>query len=307
MLSTLTRAALVAAALSTTACAPGVLNRPLDTAKRETVSKADVVAVVPQADLYADIVVANSGAATAQYGLLGALIGGVVDGSINTSRSKDAEAAVRPLRDGLLGYSFETQLSQELDRELGGLTWLGANPMTLSKKGEVGAKNAVVYASKATTLLMVHADYHMSPDFSKLIVTAEASLLPVPKADGQNAKKPRSQTGPADKSKALYYNTLNVEATLAATGTLEQNREKWAANNLLLRSLKAQTTELARLVAMDLAAAAPAAPLKADEAIAGGKGTTTVRRTNGTITSMVALDQLPAEPMTAGAAAAGGQ
>lgn len=304
MFSMLTRAALAAAVLSTTACAPGMLNRPLDTAKRETVGKADVVGVVPQADLYAAIVVADSSAATAQYGLLGALIGSAIDGGVNASRSKDAEAAVRPLRDGLLGYTFEAQLAQELDRELGGLTWLGANPMTLSKKGEIGAKNAVVYASKAATVLLVHADYHMSPDFSKLIVTADTTLAPVPPAEERSSKK-RAKSGPAEKSKALYYNTLTVEATLPATGTLEQNREKWAAGGLLLRSLQAQTAELARLVALDLQAAAPAAPLKADEALAGGKGSTTVRRTNGTITSMVALDQLPSQPVASGAAAGG--
>lgn len=303
MFSMLVRAALAAAVLSTTACAPGMLNRPLDTTKRETVGKADVVGVVPQADLYAAIVVADSSAATAQYGLLGALIGSAIDGGVNASRSKDAEAAVRPLRDGLLGYTFEAQLAQELDRELAGLTWLGANPMTLSKKGEIGAKNAVVYASKAATVLLVHADYHMSPDFSKLIVTADATLAQVPTPEERSSKK--RKTGPAEKSKALYYNTLTVEATLPATGTLEQNREKWAAEGLLLRSLKAQTAELARLVALDLGATAPAAPLKADEAIAGGKGTTTVRKTNGTLTSMVALDQLPSEPVASGAAAGG--
>ena len=303
MFSMLVRAALAAAVLSTTACAPGMLNRPLDTTKRETVSKADVVGVVPQADLYAAIVVADSSAAVAQYGLLGALIGSAIDGGVNASRSKDAEAAVRPLRDGLLGYTFEAQLAQELDRELAGLTWLGANPMTLSKKGEIGAKNAVVYASKAATVLLVHTDYHMSPDFSKLIVTADATLAQVPTPEERSSKKHKA--GPVEKSKALYYNTLTVEATLPATGTLEQNREKWAAEGLLLRSLKAQTAELARLVALDLQAAAPAAPLKADEAIAGGKGTTTVRRTNGTITSMVALDQLPSEPVASGEAAGG--
>jgi hypothetical protein len=303
MFSMLVRAAVTAAVLSTTACAPGMLNRPLDTAKRETVSKADVVGVVPQADLYAAIVVADSSAATAQYGLLGALIGSAIDGGVNASRSKDAEAAVRPLRDGLLGYTFEAQLAQELDRELAGLTWLGANPMTLSKKGEIGAKNAVVYASKAATVLLVHADYHMSPDFSKLIVTADATLAQVPTPEERSSKKRKA--GPAEKSKALYYNTLTVEATLPATGTLEQNREKWAAEGLLLRSLKAQTAELARLVALDLGATAPAAPLKADEAIAGGKGTTTLRKTNGTVTSLLALDQLPSEPVASGAAAGG--
>jgi hypothetical protein len=305
--SVLGRALTLGALLLATACAPS-LHRPLDAAQRESLRSTDVVVRIPQKEIDAQIVVANSSAATAQYGLLGALISSAVDAGVNASRASDAEAAVRPLRDALLGFDFDAAFRQDLERQLASVPWLAAQGTTVSKQGDVDHQRAVIVSSKAVNVLLVDTAYEMTPDFSALRVGAYVSLMPsAPAPDGESRSQRQQRlldaTNPA---KALYFDTITVEAALEAKGTPEANRARWAADGgeALKRALPFEAAELARLVAVDLQSAAPAAPQQAEQTLEADEARKVVRAVDGTLKSTVSLAHLLAQAPAPAAGAA---
>lgn len=249
--------ALLCAAL-TSGCASQA-SRPF-AADRAAVKSTDVIASVRQADLYAQINQSNI-AAAAGGGLLLALI----DAGVNSSRANDAEGEVRPLRDALIGFDFDATLKQDLERELASVGWLAASGVTVNKDVTDARHDAILKQSAAGGVLFVATDYSLSPNFSKLKVSAMVSLFP--RGDEFHAAAGKVGVRPAQKKgsvrtrlqHAAYYNTLAVETALPQAGAemapdRDANRDAWGANQgEKLRSALTRSTQLlAQTLAKDL-------------------------------------------------------
>lgn len=316
MFAKFTRRTAILAVLSfAAACAPSQ-HRPLDAAKREAASSSQVIAVIPQPEINAEIVVADSSGAVAQYGLLGALIGSAIDAGVNSSRAEDAEKSVAPLRDVLLGYDFDTQLKQELERALPAVQWLSPQGVSVSKDAKNEARSAELSKTGAANVMYFIASYSVSPDFSTLNVKADVTLLPKQKpyselSEGEK-KKRRQQNGPLDLRNALYHNLLEVNGPLVPKGAgIAENQPRWADGALIKRALQFQAAELARLVTLDLPYVAPAKDAKPTGELYGeGPGrvvektgpVTVVRMPDGSLKSIVTLAELPTAQASANAA-----
>lgn len=291
-------ALLVPALLLATACAQAPSRAIAD---RSVIQSTDVVALVGQKELDAEIVVQNSSAATAQFGLIGALVGGAIDAGINASRQSSADEAVKPLRAALAGVDFDAMLSAGLKQELGSLDWLHAQQFSLSKKDDEQGQRDAVLLAKSGNVLLVRAVYRLSPDFSTLHVISQAMLFPnpgpAPANETREAKIRRIEDSNA-LSRALYYNVVTVDSTVG-TGKLEDNRAQWAKDDgaLLRRALKFQAGEVARVIKLDLQRAVPAAEAKAAEVIETGGASSVTRNVDGTLQVAVALDKLVPDPV----------
>ena len=292
-------------------------NRPV-AVDRTVVKSTDVVASVKQAELYAQINVSN---VTGAMG--GGLIWALVDAGVNSSRASDAEGTVRPLRDTLIGFDFDSALKHDLERELATVQWLGIRGVEINKTVTDEAADGFFTKSEAGAVLFVTPDYSMSPDFSTLHVSAVVSLFArSPEAAAAAAKAGISKQTHAKGVKtrlqfATYYNTLANEARVhGGPGTLEANRDVWAANQgeLIRRELTKGVQQLAKLIAMDLdhapaKSAMTARPKGEEEFVQGhfrgrilqkGDEGTLVRGNDGTLKHFVSIPYAAPSQQAAG-------
>ena len=258
------RSAALASFLLLAACAQAP-TRPLAPEARNAFKSTDVVGIVEQKELNAEIIVQNSAPATAQFGLIGALVGGAIDAGINVSRMNTAETAIAPLRDSLKGYDFDAKLLQALSQSLAPVGWLGAQPGKVVKGAKGVEMDGMLRGSTAGGVLFVATAYQLSPDFSQLNVYAKVSLFPHPAGEPAKRRKGRAEQTYAidsDLANASYYNNFTVQTPLDAKGaTPELTVAAWTGDQgaPMRRALDASLRKLAWLVAADLEYAPPPA------------------------------------------------
>lgn len=248
--------ALAAGALLSVGCA-GATRVALNDAQRDQLGSVRTVGALSQQELRVTVVPSNTGAA---FGLVGALI----DASVTNSRAKDAESAVVPVRNSLVGYEPSRTLGVALKRELGSLTWLKHNSVEVRQAAESKAAIAeLVNASNTDMLLLIQTDYQLAPAFEAMVVKARVSMLP-----RKSAAPPREPTDDdpspkADEPKPVYFNTISASAPLpgftAGKTTMAEAANLWADNDgkYARRALAGGIDELARMIAFDLAQGGP--------------------------------------------------
>lgn len=220
--------------------------------QRSKIGSTEVVAGIAQREVFAQINVSNVAAATG-----GGLIAALIDAGINSSRTGDAETAVRPLRDALLGYDFDGEFKAQIDLALQNAVGLNAAPATISKEiGDAGFAPKVS-ASKADAVLLLNTGYSLSPNFEAVNVETFAFLMPRSAAlRGSDAEV--SSFG-VDISQSIYRNRIAFSATLPnPSATLEANRSSWQADNgqMLRNSISLGAREIALTLADDINTAA---------------------------------------------------
>jgi len=216
---------------------------------RQQIKETEVVAGIKQNELYAAFIPSTAGsAAAAGCGavpgigiLLAGVCGGIAgaaDASINATRASAAEASVRPLKDALVDFSFDSDLQQALTSNLSSSGDLNATKVSVTREVKDEVYSTTLTASKASAVLFVNADYHLSPDFSTLIIQSQSLLYPraasLRAAVGQTEDPAADVDGkkPVDVSNAIYRNTVVYEARLPAAGTeIESNVAGWGANH----------------------------------------------------------------------------
>ncbi len=196
-------AAVVLAALFGCAAPKPILNAE----NRGRLGTTDVVVQVALEEIYAQIVHSQA----SMYGG-GGLILALIDAAVDNSRAKTAEKTVEPYRNALINYDYVARLEGELQKSLAGP---GFTVESLKMQRRVDAKSPALPAagSPAGSVLRLQSYYCFTPDFSSIIVGADAKV---------SLSQAGKQTVVHDKTYAI------VKAVPAG---LQSTEEKWTANN----------------------------------------------------------------------------
>jgi hypothetical protein len=226
----------------------------LSDAQRANVGSARTLASLGQKELDVSVVASTGGAA------VGGLIGAIIDSAVTNSRGKTAEAAVAPIRDALVEVDAGAALKGALTTSLAPVPWLKGSAIELrSVKANREAMAEAVQQVGTDAVLMVQADYKMSPTFDAMNIGADVSLLPraTPKV-----AKPRTALDPPEEEAGppapLYANRVVVSVRLpgfvAGTTTLDEAAKLWASapGQGARRALEGGMVELAQMIAFDL-------------------------------------------------------
>ena len=200
------------------------IHLPVSNAARGDLTSTDVVMPVRQSEIYIFVPMATAGAG---FGLIGAL----VDAGIDSSRTSNAETAVTPLRNAMVDYSFDNALQDQLKASLAQVAWVHAGDYSVVRDVSNDGLAKTLAASKASSVLLVVADYRLSNDGDVLLVTVQAALMP--NNDQLRALVPgkRDDKTPAALANALYRNRFVFEAHVNGTGDRNRNIAEWSANN----------------------------------------------------------------------------
>lgn len=193
-------------------------------AARADLASTDVVLPIRQSEIYVFVPMATGGAG---FGLIGAL----VDAGIDSTRTSKAEAAVTPLRNAMVDYSFDNALQDELKTSLAQIAWIHSGNFSVARDITNDGLGKALAASKASSVLFVLADYHLSNDGDALLVTFAAALMP--NNDQLRALIPGKRDAKTSVAlvNALYRNRFVFEAHVKAMGDRDRNIAEWSANN----------------------------------------------------------------------------
>jgi len=249
------------------------LSQPVEHETLAAVQPVDVRVGIKQPELYAAFVPSNAGmVAAASCGaipgigiLLAAACGGAlgaVDAGVNASLAKTAEETVRPLKDQLVELNFNEQMRESVSRALRSVPDMQVERIELTKEVSDKAYNDVFMASQSGSVMFVNVDYHLSPDFSALLLSTRSLLFPrsakarvaakLPETVG--AKTPNNELATVPKN-ATYRASITYSAKLANPAKdAAQNVAAWKANDgRLLRAAMADgIAQMERLLAENL-------------------------------------------------------
>lgn len=135
-----------------------------------TNKEINVYSLIPQDELEALYPVSDSSAATMQFGLVGALVGAVIDTSVNKSNAEVAEENLADIRNELIGLEFDKLFEQEIDKKLNGQVNIGKIQTVKSVKE---LKNKL---EPGETYLLLDTYYKMDIDFRTPFIVTSVSL-----------------------------------------------------------------------------------------------------------------------------------
>ncbi len=248
---------MLACVLSVSACAtvtPAYV--PIAANAREAVESTEVVAPVKQSEIYV-FVPPSQIAASGGGGLLLAL----VDAGVDAQRTKNAEAAVKPLRDAMIDYNFDDKLRDNLQKDLAPVGWLKVSGTRVVKDASAPGLDKAISGSKQAAVLVVAADYQLSNDGTTLnvILTADLfantkSLAAFKPAKGGDAK---TLSAPGN---ALYRNRFVHTSIIPGTvGDRAANMATWSADKgkALRAALDEAVVDVTGQLARDLSTPPP--------------------------------------------------
>jgi hypothetical protein len=97
-----------------------------------------------------------------------------VDAGINATRAKEAEDAVRPLKDQVVDVNVDRAISEAVQQSLRSVPGMQIAGMTLTKQMNDKAYEETFRAATANAVMFVNIDYHLSTDFSFFEVSARS-------------------------------------------------------------------------------------------------------------------------------------
>lgn len=199
----------------------------------------DLRVTVPQGEIKTTIVASNVAAAGG-----GGLLLALIDAGVNNSRAKSAEEVVKPLRDALADFDFDTQAMNATKETLAGIDWFALGNASFSKEISDKLALATLDASQAPQVAFVTYEYQATADFSAIEVLARVQIVPRVAAEG---KSPKSRIALGN---AIYYQPHLVQIPLKGAGKVtEDNLARWTANNGSL-ARKALTDGIAQMQVM---------------------------------------------------------
>lgn len=186
------RILIAVAAMALAGCA-GSYKPTFDHAERVEPISVHVAPVLSKEEMDVQIVVADSSAATAQFGLIGGLVGAVVDSAINRRNAIKAERLAEIVREKTVEYdlfSAATRSAAVGDGER--WTVVEAEEATTSVGYDDIANNAF-NASEAEAVVVLAFDYALTPAVNQVRVNVDQRvyLRSTPKSNNRN-RKPES-------------------------------------------------------------------------------------------------------------------
>jgi hypothetical protein len=246
--------AVLLAALSLSACAGGSQHVFLADPARDKIESTDAFLPVRQDEIYVYVPPSTAGAqAGAGFGLIGALVGTVIDASVDSARTSKAEAAVKPLREASTDYPFDKTLKDAVATSLSGVSFLGLKNVNVSKQITGDGLDGELNASPAGAILVATADYRLDNDGNVLTVSLTAMLLP--HNDALRAIKAPKDKPLARASNAIYHNVFLFTTRLPdGGGDRDANIAAWSADHAapLRAALDMGTKKVAQLLAADI-------------------------------------------------------
>ena len=137
----------------------------------------------------------------------GGLIGAIISSSIDNAHLATAEKVIAPLRNALVDYDFDGQMLAAMQAQLPKVDWLHLSGVTLTKETSDDNVGKLITGAPTPYTLVVVVDYHLSPDFDKLVVAARAHLMAKPTASQQ-------ANAAANANNAIYDETVTYESTI---------------------------------------------------------------------------------------------
>jgi hypothetical protein len=280
---TIGRAALSAlASLALVGCATP-LTQALNPKVASAMTPVDVQLGIKQPELYGNFERSRAGqSAAAACGavpglgiLLAAACGGAagaIDASVNSSRAKAADEAIRPLKDEIVDLKFDQLMNDGIFTALKGVPNMRFSGVAVTKAVDDKEYEETFKASTAAGVMFVNVDYHMSTDLTWLQISARSLAYPRNATARTAAGLPAAIEGVSpgqpsmmDAKHAAYRANIVYRATLDKPGaTPEQRIAMWKADNgrLLRNALQDGIAQVSRVLATDLQRApdAPAAP-----------------------------------------------
>ena len=135
--------------------------------------------VLHQEEMEVQVAVADSSAATAQYGALGALIGAMVDSAVTNSRAKQAERKAEVLRQATVDYDLVDNLRTAVAVEPAGNGW------TVDSIGDVTAETEIrevvgeVFAgTDVDAVVVLTGTYQLTPTIDQVSVWIHQQVFP---------------------------------------------------------------------------------------------------------------------------------
>lgn len=247
------RPLILAGTLLLSACTGKPTTLLLPAEERGRIKALDVVLVLPQTEIAAEVPeISSTALGFILFGIPGVFAQAIFDKGANADRARRADVAIAPVRAALAGHDFDGVFQREIERVTAQWPELGPRPPTVIKDASTEKLEAALAASAGRTLF-ISGRYALTRECDKLIVASSTSLFrPKKRRRGDPNPKP-----PLDLENASYFNSQLAEYALAGAGTdVDANRAAWLSNDaaLLRRALAEGIAAVADLVALDLSA-----------------------------------------------------
>ncbi|MGB5334660.1 MAG: hypothetical protein WBN07_03495 [Woeseiaceae bacterium] len=212
--------ALLAALVALTGCAGNYKNTFEHPAGAEPVS-LHVAPILNQEELSVQIVLADSSAATAQYGALGGLIGGIIDASINSKNARKAEIRAEILRELAADYDLVNAIEQTTLRIGNDERWkIVTVDKPVSTTKDRATAGEVMDRTEADAVVLLTASYAMTPALDQLRADIQQKVYL--KADRKPGKNPSSK-------KTRFFSYLSPKHPLNYRGFNDGEKESLMA------------------------------------------------------------------------------
>lgn len=166
-----------------------------------------VVLVVSQEELEAEIVRSNMAGAMG-----GGLLFALADAAIENSRSKSAEEQVSPLRSHLSDIDYRRELIAELQKRFEG-SGIRVTNIEATSALTTAEKKKMFDNRAENSVLIVNANYKLTPNFKQLKTSANAELL----LEGN--------------SKPIYKNMVLIHSDAIDADNGDQAVMRWSEDN----------------------------------------------------------------------------
>lgn len=138
-----------------------------------------LVPILSQEEMAVQVVVADSSAVTAQYGLIGALVGSVMDAAMNNSRAKKAERKAEVLRAAAQDYDLIANLSEAIRPQAESTNWIigGVGDVTAETDWSDNVERALAEGD-ADTAVLLSGTYQLVPTSDQISVVIDQRVYP---------------------------------------------------------------------------------------------------------------------------------
>ncbi|WP_277556819.1 hypothetical protein [Ereboglobus sp. PH5-10] len=158
---------------------------------------------------------------------VGGLIGAIVDSAVNSSSSKKAEAAVADVRNALIEYAFDREMSDAFARRFSDAPSVSLLSVVVSKNTAAPELSRLVSESTADAVAVVFVRHLLSPDFAEAVIPVEIVVC-AKSAELTALAKPRKYGD--QEVPVLYRNKFqSIWPLPPGVKSTEQAREKYAA------------------------------------------------------------------------------
>jgi hypothetical protein len=222
---------------------------PLNQDVQARIPSTDVIIALNQEEIYAEI-----NQSRISQGTGGGLIPALIDAIVDNSRSKNAEAAIAPVRNAMLGYSCGAELQKSVQEGLAKVEWLHVSSVKQEQPYSDSVKDKILQGASTSAVLIMNTRYYLTHDFDTLQISSEVSVYPV----SADLKTLAAKLDPNRDPPLLYRNRLTVSSPLLGEfDDKEKASAAWCADSgkLVRSSMSDGIAELSRMLVLDLAEA----------------------------------------------------